>query len=53
MINSGKEVAKFTKLKYPEVLTSLSSFQAGEYELSLKQSFHKIDELLEDKVFHV
>lgn len=47
---TGKEVAKFTKLKYPEILTALESFQAGDYELALRQSFHRIDETLEDTV---
>eukprot|EP01035_Chromulina_nebulosa_P008377 gene8377-11350_t len=46
--HGGKEVAKFTKLKYAEILTSLESFQAGDYELALRQSFHRLDETLED-----
>ena len=49
---TGKEVAKFTKLKYAEILTSLESFQAGDYELALRQSFHRLDETLEDTVNH-
>lgn len=48
--HGGKEVAKFVKLKYAEVLLNLPSFQDGHYEVALKQSFHKIDDLLEDDV---
>ena len=47
---AGKEVAKFTKLKYTEILTSLESFQSCDYELALRQSFHRLDETLEDTV---
>ena len=49
---SGKEVAKFVKLKYPEVLVALESFRAGDIETALRESFHKIDELLEDEQHH-
>ena len=48
--HGGKEVAKFVKLKYAEVLLNLPSFQQGDYGTALKESFHKIDELLEDVV---
>lgn len=46
----GKEVAKFTKLKYADTLVALDSFKNGQIELALRESFHKIDELLEDGV---
>ncbi len=48
--HGGKEVAKFTRLKYPETLVNLEAFKVGNYEEALRQSFHKIDELLEDQV---
>jgi hypothetical protein len=44
-------VAKFTKLKYLDLLLGLGAFQHKDYEKALKQSFHKIDELLEDPQF--
>jgi len=44
-------VAKFTKLKYAEILLSLESFLKGDFELALRQSFHKVDETLEDKSY--
>lgn len=47
---AGKEVAKFVKLKYAEVLIALDTFRGGDYVLALRQSFHKIDEILEDVV---
>jgi hypothetical protein len=47
-VDLGKEVAKFVNLKYADVLRSLESFQKGDYPLALRESFHKIDELLED-----
>jgi serine/threonine protein phosphatase PrpC len=48
--HGGKEVAKFVKLKYPELLLGLESFQKGDYEKALKESFHGIDVLLENEV---
>lgn len=47
---AGKEVAKFVNLKYAEVLKNLDSFKAGDYATALKESFHRIDEMLEDPV---
>ncbi len=47
---SGKEVAKFVKMKYPEILVNLESFRAGDVETALRESFHKMDELIEDEV---
>ena len=44
----GKEVAKFVKIKYPDVLLDLESFRRGDFEKALKDSFHSIDSLLED-----
>lgn len=49
--HGGKEVAKFTKLKYAEILLSLDSFLKGDFEVALRQSFHKVDETLEDKSY--
>eukprot|EP01039_Chlorochromonas_danica_P011095 gene11094-12358_t len=46
--HGGKEVAKFVHLKYAEVLTNLESFKQGDYGRALRESFHKIDQLLED-----
>lgn len=48
--HGGKEVAKFCNLKYAEVLQSLESFQSGDFERALFESFQKIDEMLEDMV---
>lgn len=49
--HGGKEVAKFVRIKYPEILVTLKSFAEGKYEDALRESFHKIDELLEDKQY--
>eukprot|EP01031_Cornospumella_fuschlensis_P030852 gene30852-37283_t len=46
--HGGKEVAKFCNLKYPEVLLGLESFQSGDFEKALFESFKRIDEMLED-----
>ena len=46
--HGGKAVAKFAQAKYVNVLTQLKSFKAGNYVQALRESFHKIDELLED-----
>lgn len=43
-------MAKFTKLKYPDLLLNLKSFQSGDYAKALRESFHGIDQLLEDEV---
>ena len=51
--HGGKEVAKFTRLRYPETLVNLEAFKRGDYESALRQSFHRIDELLEDKQYDV
>ncbi len=48
--HGGKEVAKFTKLKYAEELVKLPAFKNGDYATALVNSFHRIDEMLEDKV---
>jgi len=53
IVFAGKEVSKFVKLKYLEVLKSLPAFQQGNYQEALRQSFHKIDELLEEEVIVV
>ncbi len=44
----GKEVAKFVKIKYSDVLLDLDSFRRGDFEKALRESFHSIDSLLED-----
>jgi serine/threonine protein phosphatase PrpC len=49
--HGGKEVSAFVKLKYIEVLVQLPSFQEGRYRDALRESFHKIDELLEEEQF--
>lgn len=46
--HGGKAVAKFAQTKFVKELTSLPSFKEGQYELALKQAFHRIDEMLED-----
>lgn len=51
IVKIGKEVAKFTKLKYPDLLLSLESFKSGDYATALKESFHRIDDLLEDSQY--
>lgn len=47
----GKEVAKFVKLKYPEIVEEQLMICKGNIEETLRESFHKVDELLEDMVF--
>lgn len=42
----------FVKQRYIEVLTSLLSFREGRYEDALRESFHKIDLLLEDESYN-
>lgn len=49
--HGGKEVAKFVRIKYPELLVSLQAFAEGRYEHALRESFHKVDEMLEDKQY--
>jgi len=46
-----EEVAKFTKEIYVEELAKLSQFQSGDFGNALTESFHKIDELLEEERF--
>lgn len=53
MFRLGKEVAKFVNLKYSEVLCNLESFKQGDYARALRESFHKIDEMLEDPVIQI
>lgn len=48
----GKEVSLFVKQRYIEVLTSLPAFREGRYEDALRESFHKIDQLLEDESYN-
>lgn len=38
-------------MKYTEVLVNLPSFKEGRYEDALRESFHRIDELLEDETY--
>lgn len=42
-------MSAFVKLKYVEVLTNLPSFKEGRYSDALRESFHKVDELLEEE----
>lgn len=44
-------MSAFVKLKYIEVLTNLPSFKEGRYSDALRESFHKVDELLEDEQY--
>jgi len=46
--HGGKAVAKFAQAKFVKEFTQLPSYKAGNYELALKEVFHRIDELLED-----
>jgi len=49
--HGGKEVAKFAKMKFAEVLVQELATQGNDIEAALKESFHKIDVLLEDRQF--
>jgi len=46
----GKEVAKFVKLKYPQLVIEQLVANGGDVAAALRESFHKVDELLEDMV---
>jgi serine/threonine protein phosphatase PrpC len=46
----GKEVAKFAKLKYPELVLEQLAANDGDLHVALRESFHRVDELLEDAV---
>lgn len=46
----GKEVAKFVKLKYPKLVVDELLANDGDFASALRESFHKVDELLEDLV---
>jgi hypothetical protein len=47
---TGKEVAKFAKLKLENVLLQLEEFKQGHFDIALRECFHKIDEMLEEEV---
>eukprot|EP00598_Pedospumella_elongata_P001227 CAMPEP_0184969744 /NCGR_PEP_ID=MMETSP1098-20130426/2421_1 /TAXON_ID=89044 /ORGANISM="Spumella elongata, Strain CCAP 955/1" /LENGTH=547 /DNA_ID=CAMNT_0027491557 /DNA_START=63 /DNA_END=1706 /DNA_ORIENTATION=- len=46
--HGGKEVAKFVKLKYPQLVIEQLVANGGDVAAALRESFHKVDELLED-----
>ena len=49
--HGGKEVSLFVKKVYAEELLCLKSLQRGEYEKALRESFHHIDDMLEDPIY--
>ena len=49
--HGGKEVSLFVKKVYAEELLCLESLQRGEYEVALRESFHHIDDMLEDPIY--
>jgi serine/threonine protein phosphatase PrpC len=49
--HGGKAVAKFAQSRFVKEFTSLQSFKEGNYKEALRESFHRIDELLEDPKF--
>jgi len=49
--HGGKEVAKFTKIKFAEILVQELAAKGSDIKGALKEAFHKIDELLEDRQF--
>ena len=50
LITPGKEVAKFVKLKYVQVVLDELASSRGDVAQALRESFHRVDELLEDMV---
>ena len=49
--HGGKEVSLFVKKVFAEELLSLDALQRGEVAAALKESFHHVDEMLEDPVY--
>jgi hypothetical protein len=47
---TGKEVAKFSKIHYPQLLLEQLVANEGDVAMALRESFHRIDEELEDPV---
>lgn len=47
---AGKEVAKFSKIHYPKLVLEQLVANEGDVAMALRESFHRIDELLEDPV---
>lgn len=43
-------MAKFAKLKYPELVLEQLAANDGDLHVALRESFHRVDELLEDAV---
>ena len=43
-------MAKFVKLKYPKLVIEQLATHDGDIAQALRESFHKVDELLEDMV---
>lgn len=46
----GKEVAKFAKNHYPKLVLEQLVANEGDVAMALRESFHRVDELLEDEV---
>jgi serine/threonine protein phosphatase PrpC len=49
--HGGKEVAKFVADKFIQEIIELESFKLRDYANSLRQAFHRMDELLEDDAY--
>jgi hypothetical protein len=49
-LRTGKEVAKFSKIHYPQLLLEQLVANEGDVAMALRESFHRIDEELEDPV---
>lgn len=45
--HGGSEVSKFCEMKFRETLLQNENYQKGSYELALKETFLKIDQLIE------
>lgn len=47
---AGKEVAKFSKIHYPKLVLEQLVANEGDVVMALRESFHRVDELLEEAV---
>ena len=47
--HGGKEVAKFCEERFCEELVKLPAFKNGQYGDALRENFHRMDEMLEEK----
>jgi serine/threonine protein phosphatase PrpC len=48
--HGGKEVSMFCKDHFIQELTKTNEFRNGNYIAALRQTFHRMDELLDDEV---